>query len=188
MRSRRLKNVQPFIHLRHISPFFHHALFLPRALNSKSLCLLGSLLTLTSMNWLKAVRSHETWTNRLPYSRRNNLPPPPPNCFCPFLRHRFSEGTSITTLRPPAPSPLRLKPSTCAFTRKSAGGTAPCAWSCSAASCQVRVEHCPGVCTKQRQRGKCYNLFLSSLLWQHDYIFSDTLFHRTISRYFNVDV
>lgn len=43
----------------------------------------------------------------------------------------------ITTLRPPAPSPLPLKPSTCAFTPKSAGGTAPCAWSCSAASCQV---------------------------------------------------
>lgn len=61
---------------------------------------------------------------------------PPPLChFIPY--NRFSEGMLITTLRLPAPSPLRLKPSMCAFTPKSVGGTAPCAWSCSAASCQV---------------------------------------------------
>lgn len=116
-----------------------------------SACWDPSSLTLKSMNRLKVDWSRETRTNRLPHSRRTDLPPPlPPVCSSSVLRHRFSEGTSITTLRPPAPSPLQLKPSTCAFTPKSAGGTAPCAWSCSAASCQVRAGHCPGVCTKQR--------------------------------------
>lgn len=44
---------------------------------------------------------------------------------------------SITTLHQPIPSPLPLKPSMCAFTPKSAGGTAPYAWSCSVVSSQV---------------------------------------------------
>lgn len=87
------------------------------------------------MNLLNVDWSQETRTNQLPPSSSPDPPSPACSHFIPY--NRFSEGTLITTLRLPAPSPLRLKPSTCASTPKSVGGTAPCAWSCSAASCQV---------------------------------------------------
>lgn len=78
--------------------------------------------------------------NRLPHYGKTDLlrrPPSTPIC-CYFIPcNRFSEETSITTLHRPAPSPLPSKRSMCAFTPRSAGGTAPYAWSCSVVSSQV---------------------------------------------------
>lgn len=51
--------------------------------------------------------------------------------------NRFSEEMLITALRQPTPSLLPSKPSMCAFTPKSAGGTVPYAWSCLVVSLQV---------------------------------------------------
>lgn len=58
---------------------------------------------------------------------------------CYFISsNRFSEEMLITTLHRPTLSRLLLKPSTCAFTPKSAGGTVPYEWSSLAVSWQVR--------------------------------------------------
>lgn len=79
----------------------------------------------------------------------DRLTPPPPSSTHPHPSaavspcNRFSEETSITTLHQPTPSHLPWRRSMCAFTPRSAGGTAPCAWSYSAASSQV--SH-PGLC------------------------------------------
>lgn len=108
-------------------------------IQSASTCWVSGVLTLNAVNSLNADWSQETQTNRKPRSSSADLPlpAPPPICSRFIPCNRFSEGMLITTLHPPAPSPLQSQPSTCAFIPKSADGTAPCAWSCSAVSCQV---------------------------------------------------